>query len=115
MHYNDRTIDNPSWDEIESAIRDLDGEDVHLSGPANASMTIGGKGNRYFAQVTLDGKHFHYVIVAPRSTKLVSIVVGGQRIEMEEHKVSKLPDVIKATRAFVDNGCLSSEVEWERG
>ena len=106
---------DPTWDEVESAIRKLRGDDLHIAGPDTASMTIGGADDRFFAQITLDGDYFHYLLGPNRSNDLVSITVGNQGIEMEQRKISNLESVLRAARVFAETGKVDDSLDWELG
>lgn len=115
LHCKRGVIVNPKWPDIEAAIRELDGDDIHLSGPRLSSMTIGGSPYGYFTQITLDGDYFHYLLGPSRTDELVPVVIGRQEIKLERRKVSDLQSVLAAAKVFAKKGKVHDELEWELG
>jgi hypothetical protein len=115
LHSRQGTHHNPEWRDIEAAISALDGDDIHMAGPAPASMTVGGSEEGLFAQITLDGDYFHYLLGPNRSDDLVPIVVGRQKIEMEQRKISDLESVLRAAKVFAEAGEIDEALDWEAG
>jgi len=115
LHRQLQQVKNPTWADIETAIRALHGDDLHLAGDGKASMTISGGDDRFFAQVTFDGAYFHYLLGPKRSDELVPIVVGNQEIELEARKISDLRSVLQAARTFADKGRIDDAFSWELG
>lgn len=73
-------VENPSWSQIEAAIRDLNGESktlVTLGVDEDTYMSIRGGAKKYIITVTFDNYNFYILIDAPKYAQIESLVVGG--------------------------------------
>jgi hypothetical protein len=116
---NDR-IDNelvqPSWGDIESAIKRMDGriyQGIILIDEGGSQLGVGGGANgKYIVYVTLsDEKTFTLQSNAP-STARVKLLIGGQEGEYPGHVIVDLHAVLKAVEVFAKHGRLSKDLSW---
>jgi hypothetical protein len=73
-------IENPSWNQVEKAIRELDGENqtlVTLGVNEDTYMSIGGGKNKYIVTVTFDNFNFYILIDSAKSEQIETLIVGG--------------------------------------
>ena len=116
----DRVIKDPSWNDVESAIRTLDNEsrnDLYLT-PIDASpdtfLGVGGGAGRYLVHGSEAGERFP-TLCDPASTDehLVPLCVGGQLGEYPVRWIVDLDRALKAVRQFYEAGRFDCGVAWE--
>jgi hypothetical protein len=105
----DRVIENPSWNDIETAIRALDNadrNDLYLT-PIHASpdtfIGVGGGAGRYIVHESEGGKRFP-TLSNPDSTdeRLEPLCVGGQLGEYPARWIVDLQRALAAAREFYE-------------
>jgi Immunity protein Imm1 len=105
------------WSEIESAIRELDGNRrtlVTLETEGEVHMSIGGGNGRYFVYLTFDNENFNYLVNRSNSDKTELLVIGGQSGIYPAKSCVDLTTTIKAAKVFAELGTLERSVSWER-
>jgi Immunity protein Imm1 len=115
----DRVIKNPSWADVESAIRSLDNEsrnDIYLK-PFAAQDTflgVGGGAGRYIVHGSQNGKRFP-TLTDPTciGEHLVPLCVGGQLAEYPARRIVGLEQALAAVRSFYEVGDFDCGVKWE--
>lgn len=110
-------IEKPSWNQIESAIRELDGKNktlVTLGVNEDTYMMIeGGESRKYVVSVTFDNLSFHNLVALSKSDTTEKLVVGGQEgIYPAKICVDLLPCLL-AARTFTEAGELDPLVSWQ--
>ncbi|MBG1261515.1 Imm1 family immunity protein [Nostoc commune] len=109
-------IENPSWNQIETAIRELDGEKhtlVTLGINEDIYMSIGGGENKYIVTATSDNLNFYVLIDATKSQQVETLVVGGQKGNYPANQCVDLLRCLLAARTFTELGKLDSLLIWE--
>jgi hypothetical protein len=120
----DRTTMNPCWDDIERAIRRLDGDrrsTVLLgNGPTVGDagghcLGIGGGGDGfYFCSLQEDEGEF--VLTDPsRPTETTRRMLVGQASDHSERQCVDLAMVLKAARTFAESGQRDRSLVWDDG
>jgi hypothetical protein len=120
--YTERSKDNPSWEDVEEAVRALDGDernDVYLEGPGEAMMVIGGGPHHYVISVDVPDdqvgvKHFSAVNPAARPDETIDVVVGGQLSDWPANLIVDLDVALSAARSYYRDGTLAASTQWER-
>lgn len=105
-----------NWQEIESAIRELDGHHktlVTLETDSETHMAVGGGQDKYVVYMTFDNESFHYLVDPSRSNVEESLVVGGQEGVYPAKSCVDLNITLKAARAFAELGAMDESVVWE--
>lgn len=78
----DEDVPNPSWQQIESAIRALDGKKrtmAVLSAGGEWHLAVGrGSSNRYVVYMTFDNISFLNLLSREKADRTVTLFVGGQ-------------------------------------
>ena len=114
---NREVIANPDWSQIESAIRELDGNTKTLvtSGEDDETyITIGGgNGGKYIVSVTFDNLEFHNLIDLSKPNQTETLVVGGQEGIYPAKMCVDLLRCLLAARTFTECGKLDSLLSWE--
>lgn len=110
-------IEKPSWTQIESAIRELDGKSktlVTLGVDEDTYMTIGGgESRKYIVSVTFDNISFHNLVDLSKPDGTEKLVVGGQEgIYPTKMCVDLFPSLV-AARTFAESGKLDSLLSWQ--
>jgi Immunity protein Imm1 len=109
-------IENPSWSQIETAIRELDGESktlITLGIDEDTYMSIGGGANKYIVTVTFDNSNFHVLIDSPKSEQIQTLVVGGQNGNYSANQCVDLLHCLLAARTFTESGKLDTLLTWQ--
>lgn len=109
-------IPAPSWQQIEAAIRDLDGKRrtiVTLAAEAESHLTIGGgSSNRYVVYMTFDNMEFHNLLSGDRAEQVVKLFVGGQDGLYPDNTVIDITLALKAARGFAETGQPDPSCKW---
>ena len=110
-------IENPSWQEIETAILELNGKSktlVTLGADEETYMSIGGgEAGKYIVNVTFDNMSFYNLGNFSKSEQIEKLVVGGQVGDYPEKMCINLQTVLLASKTFAELGKLEESVNWE--
>ncbi|MBP2656283.1 MAG: hypothetical protein H6Q73_3852 [Firmicutes bacterium] len=112
-------VDNPTWRQIESAIRALDGKvrtQVVIGDGDEGSMCIGGGNDGlYNVFVTIDDNESFYTLIDAAKSKAgtVQLATGGQVEVFAEYTCIELAKVLRAAKAFAEKGKMDAALEWE--
>lgn len=107
---------NPPWEEIEAAIRQLDGRhktEVSIAGPGEAHMSITGGNGVYLVDGT-PNNDFFYSLRDPSgsSDNKVKVVSGGQMVTVSLKEAVPLEMAMKAARTFAEKGKFDETLSW---
>ncbi|MDJ0619739.1 MAG: Imm1 family immunity protein [Calothrix sp. MO_192.B10] len=105
-----------SWQEIESAIRELDGHHktlVTLETDGETHMAVSGGQEKYVVYVTFDNESFYSLIDPSKSDIEVSLIAGGQEGIYPAKSCVDLNTTLKAAKAFAEFGTMEESVIWE--
>jgi Immunity protein Imm1 len=105
------------WNEIETAIGELDGNRrtlVTLETEGEAHMSIGGGNGRYFVYLTFDNDNFNYLVNSSNSDRYETLVIGGQEGSYPAKSCVDLTTTIKVAKIFAELGIMERSVSWER-
>lgn len=121
-----RQIDNPTWDEVEAAIRALDGRDrndiylVPRIADPETFLGVGGGGGRYLVTGIIASERFPTVVkelgrgAKRHEGERELLVVGGQEGDYPRRWIIDLETALRAARAFHETGEFGGgEVLWE--
>ena len=116
---SDEVISDPTWGDIEAAIRLLDNRsrnDIYLR-PIGAAedtyLAVGGGAGRYVVSGSEEGKRFPTLEnLSGSETELVPVCVGGQLGEYCSRYVVSLSAALEAARSFYDAGSFECGVSW---
>jgi Immunity protein Imm1 len=115
-NHNDGLLEEAkNWEEIEAAIRGLDGHRrtlVTLEAEDETHMAIGGGNSSYFVYVTFDNENFYYLVDPSKSDDNELIVVGGQEGIYPARSCVDLNTTLKAARGFAEFGKIEKSVAW---
>ena len=110
-------IENPTWQQIESAIRDLDGQTrtlVTLGAEDEAYMSIGsGERGNYIVNVTFDNINFYNLCDRSQPEIIEQRVIGGQVGKYPAKLFVDLQTALLAAKTFAESGQLDRSVTWE--
>ena len=115
----DASAEKPDWDEIERAIRRLDGNTCSLLilgiGDPVPHMAIGGgEAGKYIVYATPDNWIFHKLMNPHASPGKSYLVAGGQRGDYANKQMVTLADVLRAAKTYAETGQLDSNLVWEK-
>ncbi|MFB2969204.1 Imm1 family immunity protein [Aerosakkonema sp. BLCC-F183] len=110
-------LENPTWNQIESAIRDLNGKSktlVTLGNDDESYMAIGsGESGKYIVNVTFDNISFTNLVDLSKPDEIEKLVVGGQEGNYQAKMCVDLQKVLLAAKTFAELGQLESSLSWE--
>jgi Immunity protein Imm1 len=109
---------NPSWNDIETAIQNLDGEARTLVvlgiGNPVPHMGIGGGANgQYILYETPDNLAFHNLINPNAGKGKVRLKAGGQEAEYRSKLCVGLAEVLRAAKTYAESGRIDPTLNWE--
>ena len=116
----DGIIEKPIWDNIEQAIRRLDGkkntEVIFGPGGEDRYMLVsGGNNGQYIAIITYDNETFHNIIDPSKADDaLVNLVCGGQAADFSARQVNSLEPVLKAANSYAVAGEVDKSLDWSK-
>jgi len=119
--YDRPPAQNVTWDDIDFAIQQLDERvrtTVTFGDPQSGIpialpyMTVSGGTGRYWVMDTLDDSLFLILTKPDNPTGLVSLVVGGQRIEIEARQCVSLNQALKAAKVFFETREFDPSQTW---
>lgn len=112
-----KLIENPTWIQIEQAIRELDGKTktlVTLGADDECYMSIGGgESGKYLVNVTFDNLGFHNLVDPSKPDATEKLVVGGQKGNYSAKMCVNLEMAILAAQTFTTSGKLEMSLSWE--
>jgi Immunity protein Imm1 len=113
-----RELSNPSWSDIEMAIRQLNGVDRTLvlfgSGTPVPHMAIGGgREGKYIVYTTYDNTTFYTMVGTDRSEGKVVFVAGGQLGDYPIRNCVTLERALRAAQVFAEEGRVDLNFEWD--
>jgi hypothetical protein len=118
--HHDTEIKNPSWPDVESAVRALNNRefnDVYLypdESKPETYLCIGGGGGSYVATGSVESEYFPTLVDKKRPAEPeLPLVVGGQKGTYPGNWVVDLQCVLMAAKSFYDVGGFISEIDWE--
>jgi Immunity protein Imm1 len=109
-------IEKPNWNQIETAIRELDAENktlVTLGINEDTYMSIGCGENKYIVTATSDNFNFYSLIDPSKSEQVETLVIGGQKGNYPANKYVDLLRCLLAARTFTELGKLDDLLMWE--
>jgi|SRR5882762_2781893 len=113
-----RELPDPSWVDIETAIRQLNGHDRTLvlfgSGTPAPHMAVGGGSDgKYIVYASHDNITFYTMVGADRNEGKVVFVAGGQLGDYLIRNCVSLDCVLRAAQVFAEEGRVDSSFEWD--
>ena len=112
----DDDVPRPSWPQIETAIRALDGKRrtmVILGADGESHLTVGGgSSNRYVVYMTFDNMQFLNLMSRDRADKTVRLFVGGQDGLFPDNSVVDIALALRAAKTFAETGQPDPLCKW---
>jgi immunity protein Imm1 of predicted polymorphic toxin system len=109
---------NPSWNDIETAIRGLDGQTrtmvvLGIGNPVPHMGIGGGTNGQYILYETPDNLTFHNLINPNADQSKVRLIAGGQESEYRAKLCVGLAEVLRAAKSYAESGQLDPTLNWE--
>lgn len=129
IHNRGEIITDPTLEQVEAALRDLDGSRrtlVTLQAPDGSYLAIGGGNDgRYVVSATISsgtmGGEEIFNLTSPydaeqRSETLTRcwVVTGGQGADYPRRETVELERALHAARVYAERGVLDSSLPWEQ-
>jgi hypothetical protein len=111
---------NPTWREIEAAIRRLNGDTCTLvilgiGDPPVPHMAIGGgEDGNYIVYITDDNEVFYKLVCPQAPSGKRTLVAGGQLGNYELRMCVSLSDAVRAARTYAEQGKPEPSLAWEK-
>jgi Immunity protein Imm1 len=110
-------IENPTWQQIESAICELNGKTqtlVTLGSDEETYMSIGGgAAGKYIVNVTFDGMTFYNLVDRSQPEKIEQLAIGGQLGNYSAKLCVDLQAALLVAKTFAQSGLLEESLIWE--
>ena len=111
-------VKNPSWEQIETAIRRLDGKTCTLVilgvGDPVPHMAIGGGGDgKYIVYATTDNLSFQTLVNPSAPPGKCMLVAGGQAGDYALKICVGLQEALLAAKTYAETGEVDSGLTWE--
>lgn len=109
-------IEDPNWNQLEAAIRQLDGTShtlVTLGADEETYMSIGGGAGKYIVTVTFDSLNFYILLDLAKSDNIEKLVVGGQYGNFPANQCVDILRCLLAARTFALEGKLDELLTWQ--
>jgi hypothetical protein len=106
-----------NWEQIETAIAELDGQRktlVTLETDNETHMAIGGGQGRYLVYVTFDNDNFYYLVDRSRTNREEILVVGGQAGSYSARSCVTIEVALQAAKTFAELGEMERSLTWQR-
>jgi hypothetical protein len=106
-----------TWAQIETAIRELDGQNktlVTLEADDESHMAIGGGRGKYIVYLTFDNDIFDYLFDPSQPDREEVLVVGGQAGIYDARSCIAIEMALKAAQAFAEFGVMEKSLVWKR-
>ena len=114
----EQVMSQPSWDVVETSIRNLDGgscDGVALNGPNNSYMGVaGGEEGRYVIAGYLHGLGSYICASGEEEGPSQNVVVAGDYNTYPSKNVVGIEIVVEAAKAFFERGVLLERLKWEK-
>jgi hypothetical protein len=109
-------IAHPSPEDIEAAIKALDGmhrTTVTIRGNDEAHLAVGGRtGGQYVVYATFDNARFFMLMSSEQSECNVLLFIGGQEGDYPKSIVVDLPLALAAAKRFTETGQIDIALQW---
>ncbi len=113
----ERSITNPSFDDVKACIDDLNANDrtiTSLSGLDGSEMVIGGGNGRYVVYTSIfDGSMWNLFSSEMESGREL-LVAGGQEGDYDSRQIVGYDAVLMAVKGFYKDGGRDSSLLWEK-
>ena len=111
-------MQNPSFSDIHTAIKKLDGQRytiVVLNSKEETQMVIGGGANgQYVVYVAHGNEDFFNLVSSDEANETISLIVGGQEGNYPSNTLVTVGFALKAARTFAERGELEPSFKWRR-
>lgn len=108
-------LDSPQWRDVETAIRNLDGNrhtEVGIYVNDDCYLQVGGGGERFVCGIR-KGETLYLLTDPTKSKTSMKWVVAGQGANYPENKCFCLEDLLQVARCFWENNSRSTDFHWD--
>lgn len=117
MGYEVKEMASPSWTDIETAIKRLDGESrtqVAIGADGEMHLSVGGgEKGQYVVYATFDNMKFYTLLSDQPSETEVELVAGGQVGNYSGKIVVGLAPALMAAKTFAESGEIDRRLNWQ--
>jgi Immunity protein Imm1 len=110
--------ENPTWEQIETAIRQLDGERrtlviLGVGDPVPHMAIGGGEDGKYIVYATPDNMSFHTLVNPGAPPGRCMLTAGGQRGDYDLKICVGLREALLAAKTYAESGQIDAGLTWE--
>ena len=116
----DQTIQDPTWREIEEAIKALNGREFNdlyltpLSSNVETYLAVGGGNGQYIVTGSINNEKFPtYIEPGKPESKLVPLLVGGQEGDYPDNWIIGLELSLSVVKEFFESGGFEGSELWQ--
>ncbi len=115
VHANNRSLEDVSWEELDAAIRDLDGEkhtQVVVQLPDHSNLIVGGGSGRFNVVVATPDERFFVLRNPEKEDGIEQLIAGGQRGDYPAETIVGLDAALQAARVYFELGTPDVTQDW---
>lgn len=109
------TYKNPTWEEIETAIKALDQKkrtQIVIQREDSSNISVGGGNGRYYVCITTSDERFLILKQEKKGKGKKQLVVGGQVGNYPTETIVTITLVLKAVETFHKTGKIEKTLNW---
>jgi hypothetical protein len=113
--YDEHEVENPDWERVESAIRDLDADRrtmVRLVANNGQELLLGGGNGQFVVTAMLDDDNHVSARDETRPTAEIELTVGGQTGVYSGQMVWDIDTALRAAKTFWQDNTLDPQLTW---
>jgi hypothetical protein len=99
-------------DAVRDAVRGLAGGSLHLEGPGDATLVVGGGPTAFFVHATFDNESFAVPVLAGAGAEPVVLTVAGRPAAFPAHSVLDAETTVALALRWATTIALDASVEW---
>src|SRR5271163_3330991 len=109
---------NPTWEDIQAAVRRLDGGTCTLvclgigQAPVPHMGIGGGEGGKYIVYCTPDNRTFYNLINPGAESAKYQLTAGGQLGNYDARQCVSLADALRAAKTYAETGRTDETLTW---
>jgi hypothetical protein len=97
---------------VRDAVRGLAGGSLHLEGPADATLVVGGGPTAFFVHATFDNESFAVPVLAGVDAAPVVLTVAGHPAAFPAHSVLDAETTVAIALRWATAIALDASLEW---
>lgn len=115
VHANNRSLEDVDWEQIDAAIRDMDGQrhtQVVLKNSNHSNLIVGGGSGRFNVVVATPDEQFFVLRNPDRPDGVEQLIAGGQRGDYPAETIVGFDAALRAARVYFELGTPDATQDW---